>query len=99
MHRSPEAPDLQQQRQGQSVGQKRPRPVPRPRLRALQRLLLPLLSVFLQRRLPAPCDWELYRLLCFLLHGGVPENGDGAARGNPAAARGGRSHRLQPVME
>lgn len=33
-------------------------------------------------------------LLCFLLHGGLPENGDGAARSNSAATRGGCGHRL-----
>lgn len=38
-------------------------------------------------------------LLCFLLHDGLPENGDGAACGNSAATRGGCSHPLQPDME
>lgn len=61
VHRSPAAPVLRQQQQGQPGGHQQPRPLPWPRRGALRLLVLPLLSVLLQWHLPAPCGWGLHR--------------------------------------
>lgn len=61
VHGCPAAPGLQRQRQGQPVWDQRHCPLPQPRRGSLQFLLLPLLPMLLQRRLPAACGWALHR--------------------------------------